>query len=90
MGLWWSSGGGAVDEICTGGFELADSNLSPARLAELAKMDGAVVLSDDCSRILRANVHLVPSSAIRTEETAPAIAPPSGSRFKPRSRWWRW
>jgi diadenylate cyclase len=62
-------GGGAVDEICTGGFELADSNFSPARLAELAKMDGAVVLSDDCSRILRANVHLVPSSTIRTEET---------------------
>ena len=32
-------------------------------------MDGAIILSDDCTRIVRANVHLVPDPNIPTAET---------------------
>jgi diadenylate cyclase len=32
-------------------------------------MDGAIILSDDCTRIVRANVHLVPDPNIPTSET---------------------
>src|SRR5699024_9583752 len=38
-------------------------------LRELAKMDGAVVLSTDGARILRANVQLVPDPSIPTDES---------------------
>jgi diadenylate cyclase len=58
----------AVLSICTGGF-LFDAEFSPQRLSELAKMDGAIVLSADASRIARANVHLMPSPTIPTTET---------------------
>jgi diadenylate cyclase len=54
--------------ICSGGFIL-DTELVPQRLAELAKMDGAIVLSRDATRIARANVHLVPDASIPTSET---------------------
>lgn len=54
--------------VCTGGF-LIDTELTPQRLSELAKMDGAIILASDCSRIARANVHLVPDSRIATAET---------------------
>jgi diadenylate cyclase len=57
-----------VLSICSGGF-LLDAAFSPQRLSELAKMDGAVILADDASRIARANVHLVPDSAVPTSET---------------------
>ena len=49
----------SVLHICSGGF-LLDSAYSPQRLSELAKMDGAIILSSDGTRIARANVHLVP------------------------------
>src|SRR5262249_39113516 len=39
------------------------------RLSELAKMDGAIIVSEDCTRIVRANVHLVPDPNIPTAET---------------------
>ena len=42
---------------------------SATRLRELAKMDGAVVLSTDGSRIVRAGTHLMPDAAIPTEES---------------------
>lgn len=58
----------AVEQICDGGFHL-DVEFAPTRLRELAKMDGAVVLSTDCSRIVRANVQLVPNPAIPTQES---------------------
>ncbi len=61
--------GPGVDELCTGGFQLTNSPFTPARLAELAKMDGAIVLDDDCTHILRANVHLLPNASIPTDET---------------------
>jgi diadenylate cyclase len=58
----------AVDSICDGGFRL-DVEFSATRLRELSKMDGAVVLSTEADRILRANVHLVPDPTIPTEES---------------------
>ncbi|MGH9088688.1 MAG: DNA integrity scanning diadenylate cyclase DisA [Acidimicrobiales bacterium] len=58
----------AVLSICTGGF-LLDAEFSPQRLSELAKMDGAVILTSDASRIARANVHLMPRASIPTTET---------------------
>jgi len=57
-----------VLSICTGGF-LLDAEFSPQRLSELAKMDGAVILSPDADRIARANVHLMPNATIPTIET---------------------
>ncbi len=60
---------GKVEEICSGGFKLRDSVFSPARLAELAKMDGAIVLDDGAHHILMANVHLLPNPRFGTEET---------------------
>jgi diadenylate cyclase len=60
--------GPEVLEICSGGF-LLDAEFTPQRLSELAKMDGAIILSADCGRIARANVHLVPDPEIPTEET---------------------
>jgi diadenylate cyclase len=54
--------------ICSGGF-LLDAEFSPQRLSELAKMDGAIILATDASRIARANVHLVPSPNVPTTET---------------------
>ncbi|MFJ4656471.1 DNA integrity scanning diadenylate cyclase DisA [Nocardia sp. NPDC088792] len=66
-----------VEHICDGGFEL-DVEFAPTRLRELSKMDGAVVLSTDGSRIVRANVHLVPDPALPTVE--------SGTRHKAAER----
>jgi diadenylate cyclase len=57
-----------VDQICTGGFELSAS-FSATRLRELAKMDGAIVLDQTGTRILRAAVHLVPDPRLPTEES---------------------
>jgi len=54
--------------ICSGGF-LVDAPFSPQRLSELAKMDGAIILSANCERIARANVHLVPDPTVPTVET---------------------
>jgi DNA integrity scanning protein DisA with diadenylate cyclase activity len=51
------SDGPEVLNICSGGF-LLDAAFSPQRLSELAKMDGAIILAGDASRIARANVHL--------------------------------
>jgi diadenylate cyclase len=57
-----------VESLCTGGFPL-DIEFAATRLRELAKMDGAVVLSTDGTRILRAATHLMPDPAIPTEES---------------------
>jgi diadenylate cyclase len=57
-----------VDSMCTGGFPL-DVEFSATRLRELCKMDGAVVLNDDGTRILRSATHLMPDPAIPTEES---------------------
>jgi len=57
-----------VLSICSGGF-LLDAAYSPQRLQELSKMDGAIILAADASRIARANVHLVPDPSVPTSET---------------------
>ncbi len=60
--------GPGVLSICSGGF-LLDAEFSPQRLSELAKMDGAIILAPDASRIARANVQLMPKANIPTSET---------------------
>ena len=57
-----------VAALCTGGFPL-DVEFSATRLRELCKMDGAVILTNDCSRIVQAAVHLMPDPTIPTEES---------------------
>ncbi len=57
-----------VESLCTGGFSL-DVEFSATRLRELCKMDGAVVLSSDGMRIVRAAVHLMPDPSIPSEES---------------------
>ena len=57
-----------VETICDGGFSL-DVRFAPTRLRELSKMDGAVILSTDGGRIVRANVQLVPDPTIPTDES---------------------
>jgi diadenylate cyclase len=57
-----------VESLCTGGFPL-DVEFAATRLRELAKMDGAIVLDDGLTRILRAATHLVPDPSIPTEES---------------------
>ena len=57
-----------VEAICTGGFHLDGADFGPARLAELAKMDGAVITDEAGEVIYRANVHLIPDPSIETNE----------------------
>ncbi len=56
-------------DITNGGFDLAGAEFTPQRLAELAKMDGAIVTDGSAEFILKANVHLIPDSSISTDET---------------------
>ena len=58
-----------VDDASSGGFKLNRSAFTPAKLAELSKMDGGVVLDDGWNTILEANVHFVPDGSIPTDET---------------------
>lgn len=60
--------GKEVMDIVDGGFNI-NVEYSPARLYELAKMDGAIVMSSDFKKILFANAQLIPSSSIQTVET---------------------
>ncbi len=57
-----------VDSIATGGFTL-DVPFTATGLRELAKMDGAIIIDKDVSRIHRAAVHLMPDHTIPSEET---------------------
>ncbi|OYN84652.1 DNA integrity scanning diadenylate cyclase DisA [Parenemella sanctibonifatiensis] len=57
-----------VAGLFTGGFGI-DVPFAPTSLRELAKMDGAILLSSDLSRILYAGVHLAASPEIPTVET---------------------
>jgi len=57
-----------VMEIAEGGFTV-NAEFSPARLYELAKMDGAIILSQDARRIVAANTQLVPDLSIPSTET---------------------
>lgn len=57
-----------IMKIVDGGFNI-NSEYSPSYVYELAKMDGAIVLSSDLRRILYANTQLVPDAFIPTFET---------------------
>ena len=50
-----------VMEVVDGGFSI-NCDFSPNYLYELAKMDGAIILSEDLKRILYANTQLIPDS----------------------------
>ena len=60
--------GKEVLDIADGGFSL-NVDYTTAKLYELAKMDGAIILSSDMKKILFANTQLIPSSQITTVET---------------------
>ena len=57
-----------VLDIVDGGFYI-NVDYTPSKLYELAKMDGAIVLSSDMKKILYANAQLIPSYSIETRET---------------------
>ena len=57
-----------IKQIVDGGFTI-NEDYSSAKLYELAKMDGAIVLSGDFKKILFANAQLIPSHEIPTLET---------------------
>lgn len=57
----------SVQDISTGGFPL-DVAFSATAVRELAKMDGAIIMSADMTRILAAGVHLMPDAAVVTSE----------------------
>lgn len=58
----------AVIAAGTDGFKL-DVSFTASRLFELCKMDGAVVIDKDITKILRANFHLNPDPTLPTAET---------------------
>ena len=57
-----------LKEVVDGGFTI-NEEYSSSKLYELAKMDGAIVLSGDLRKILYANAQLIPSYEINTSET---------------------
>jgi diadenylate cyclase len=67
-----------VEEMTSGGFRLEDARFTAQRLAELAKMDGGIVVDDKTNTIVAANVHFMPDPALKTVET--------GTRFRTAER----
>ncbi len=57
-----------IMEVVEGGFVI-NADLTPAGLYELAKMDGAILLSKDAKKILAANTQLIPNRNIPSSET---------------------
>lgn len=57
-----------VMKLADGGFKI-NEEYSPAKIYELAKMDGAIVLSGDGKKIILANTQLIPDASIVTVET---------------------
>lgn len=70
--------GSRVDSFVAGGFRLVDTPFTAQRLAELAKMDGGIVVDDASDTIVAANVHFMPDPKIDTAET--------GTRFRTAER----
>jgi len=57
-----------LSNILEGGFKV-NCKFSHQRIVELAKMDGAIIVSKDMKKILQANVLLTPSVKFSTRET---------------------
>jgi diadenylate cyclase len=60
--------GDKVLKLVEGGFYI-NMDYSPSCLYELAKMDGAIIISSDLKKILYANTQLIPDPSINTQET---------------------
>ncbi|MFY0544934.1 DNA integrity scanning diadenylate cyclase DisA [Brevibacillus sp. H7] len=60
--------GPEMKNIVDGGFSI-NCDFTPAHLYELAKMDGAIIVSEDAKRILYANAQLVPHTTLPSRET---------------------
>ena len=58
-----------LDKISSGGVDLIDCEYSPEMLSELAKMDGAIIVDQFVTKIIKANVHLNPSDTLSTTQT---------------------
>ncbi|MBF0707162.1 MULTISPECIES: DNA integrity scanning diadenylate cyclase DisA [Bacillaceae] len=59
---------GKLQDIVDGGFSI-ECRFTPAYLYELAKMDGAIILNKEASKILYANTQLIPETSIPSTET---------------------
>lgn len=57
-----------LSKVLVGGFAV-NCKFTPARLSELAKMDGAIIVDEKISKILYASVLLNPNSKIQSRET---------------------
>jgi diadenylate cyclase len=58
----------ALSFLYSGGMQL-DLPFTPQLLYELAKMDGAIIVNDDVTRLAYANVQLMPDPTIASDET---------------------
>lgn len=74
-----------VEAMVDGGFFI-NCDYTPQKIYELSKMDGAIVLNDDATKILYANVHMQPDKRHSTSEsgtrhrTAQRVAQQSGKQ----------
>jgi len=57
-----------IIELAEGGFAV-NAIFTPANLYELAKMDGAIIISNDIKKIIAANTQLIPNLSIPSSET---------------------
>ena len=57
-----------VEKVRDGGFSI-NCDYTPEKIFELSKMDGAIIINDDCSKILYANVHIQPDTSFTTTES---------------------
>jgi len=58
----------SLKDILKGGIDL-DIDFTSQRVFELAKMDGAIVISNDLKKIIAANKHIMPDRNISSSET---------------------
>lgn len=67
-GLLVIGDGPDIMELSEGGFAV-NADFTPANLYELAKMDGAIIISKDIKSIIAANTQLIPNLSIPSSET---------------------
>lgn len=70
--------GSKVDRVSSGGFNLDGAAFTAQRVAEVAKMDGGIVVDPKTMHITRVNVQFIPDPTIATTET--------GTRFRTAER----
>src|SRR5690349_9098287 len=73
-----------ISHLLSGGIKL-DVDYSPAMLYQVAKMDGAIVLNGEATKIAWANVQLMPDPTILSSETGRSEERRVGKEC--RSRW---